>query len=62
MSIMTKLVLTEDITPCKIVLHYFAEYDMEDIDYVLLSHTSFPFSSLEWIADEIYEYYLKSKG
>lgn len=58
---MEKLTLLEDITPCKIVRYYFAEYDMEDIDYVLMSHTSFPFASLEWISDEIYEYYLKSK-
>lgn len=57
---MEKLVLKEH-TPDEIVRYYFPEIDDEDIDWILLDNTAFPFADIEWIAEEIYEYYLKNK-
>jgi len=58
---MTKLILTDNITPCEVVMYYFQEYSEEECEDLLMSSTIYPFGSIEWIAEEIYEAYLKSK-
>lgn len=57
---MEKLILKGE-SADEIVRYYFPEIDDEDIDWILLDNTVFPFGDLEWIAEEIYEYYLKNK-
>jgi len=58
---MTKLTLTEDISPCDIVRYYFDEYTDEECEDLLMNDTIYPFGRLEWIAEEVYDVYLKSK-
>lgn len=57
---MEKLVLKEH-SPDEIVRYYFHEIDDEYIDWILVYNTGFPFADIEWIAEEIYEYYLNNK-
>ena len=45
----------------EVVKYYFPEVDDEDIDWILFENTIFPFGDIEWIAEEIYEYYLNNK-
>ena len=57
---MEKLVLKGH-SPDEIVRYYFPEKDDEDIDWIIWENTGWPFADIEWIAEEIYEYYLKNK-
>lgn len=45
-----------------VVKYYFQEFDEEDIEHVLFNYTAYPFGCLEWIAEEVYEYYIKNRN
>ena len=58
---MKKLELTEDMTPIGIVRYYYEELTDEECEEILWSWSVYPFGSLEWIGEEIWDYYLKNR-
>lgn len=55
------MTISQNTKPRDIVLYYFAEYDEDDVDHLLFNYCSWPFGTLEWLNEEIYDYYLNNK-
>lgn len=58
---MQKLDLTEDMTPIGIVRYYYEELTDEECEEILWGWTVYPFGSLEWIGEEVWDYYINNR-
>lgn len=56
-----KLELLEDMMPQDLVMYYFPTADDDDIDWILINKTCFPYGSIEKINYGIYVHYLETR-
>ena len=58
---MRKIEIEEWMMPDDLVRYYFPEMDEDDVDWVLMNKTRWPFGSIEDIGDDVYDYYVERR-